>query len=128
MLQREKEIENSCKLLKSFLKKKKAKDVNSDDCNEGSSADIVEETNSSSQKTSTSLVPKENEGEQEYGNMNPGEEMCEKKIKSVPKNKHLLALWHHKILLKKLFHLLNKRTHCSCQEGMKENISMAVRI
>jgi hypothetical protein len=41
--------------------------------------DIVEETNSSAQKTSTSFVQKENEGEQEYGNMNPGEEICEKK-------------------------------------------------
>jgi hypothetical protein len=62
-LQREKEIENSCKLLTSFLKKKK--DVNSDDYNEGSSANIVEETNSSAQETSTSLMPKENKGEQE---------------------------------------------------------------
>jgi hypothetical protein len=53
-------LENSCKLLTSLLTKKKEKDVNSDDYNEGSRADIVEETNSSAQKTSRSLVPKEN--------------------------------------------------------------------
>jgi hypothetical protein len=47
---------------------------------------------------------------------------------SLPKKKHLLTLWHYKILLKKVFHPRNKQTHRLCQEGMKENKSMAVRI
>jgi hypothetical protein len=59
--------------------------------------------------------------------MNPDEEICEKN-QSLPKKKYLLTLRHHKILLKKWFHLRNKQTRRSCQEGMKENKIMAVRI
>jgi hypothetical protein len=91
------EIENSRKMLTSFLKKKKEKDVKSDDYNEGSSADIVEERDIWKKKS-------ESAQEETFANTLAPQDIVEETVPPA------------------------QQTHRSCQEGMKKNKSMAVRI